>query len=99
MNLLQFRLLLKKTLNTSTYGKYGIVAYRNTIEITDNEGQPIKVGDKFRKTENCTKLPRNEAIKIFDKVVNHTKFSGENRKKYTKYKNRHKKNRNQNVPI
>lgn len=75
----------QKTPNTTFYGKYGIAYYRHNLEIEDNEGNPIKYGSKFRKTKKCTQLPLSEVKRIKDKVLDHSKFSSENRKKYNKF--------------
>ena len=75
----------QKTPNTTLYGKYGIAYYRHNLEIEDNEGNPIKYGRKFRKTNKCTQIPLSEVKIIRDKVLNHSKFSSENRKKYNKF--------------
>ena len=75
----------QKTSNTTLYGKYGIDYYRHNLEIEDNEGNPIKYGRKFRKTKKCTQLPLSEVKIIKDKVLNHSKFYSENRKKYNKF--------------
>ena len=83
----------KKTKNTTKYGKYGIDYYRHNIEIEDNEGKPITLNIKFEITEKCSKLPEKEAKKIRDNVLNHTRFSSENRKKHFKFQNRHKKSK------
>ncbi len=80
----------KNTPNTTEYKKYGIQYYRHNIEIEDNEQKPIKVNQKFRITKNSTKLPESEAIKIRTKVIEHSKFSSENRKKYNKFWKRKK---------
>lgn len=77
--------------HTSPYGKYGIKSYRHNLEVRDVEGQPIQQNEKFRKTKNCTKLPEVDAVKIYDDVLNHTKFSSENRKKYEEFKSRERK--------
>ena len=76
------------TVNTTYYGKHGIEYYRHNIEISDNEGKAIKQNEKFRVTINSTRLPEVEAARIKDKVINHTKFSSENKKKYQEFKNR-----------
>lgn len=81
----------QKTKNTREYNKYGIKNFRMVVEIDDNEGKPIKLNDKFRITNKSTKLPRSEAKYIKDYVVNHGKFSSENRKKVEIFKNRNKK--------
>ncbi len=81
------------TPNTTYYGKHKIKYYRHNIEIEDNDGKPIMVGTKFRKTSNCSKLPESEAIRIRNHVVNHTKFSSDNKTKYNKFWNRNKKSR------
>lgn len=81
----------QETRNTFRYGKFGIKNIRNNIEIEDNEGLPIKLNDKFKLTENCSKLPEEDTIKIYDRVLNHTRFSSENRKKQEQFHNRYKK--------
>ncbi len=83
----------KKTNNTVPYNRYGLKNYRISIEIEDNEGNPIKENEKFRKTKNCSVLPESETLKIKDNVINHSRFTSENRKKYNLFINRHKKSR------
>ena len=78
----------KRTGNTTYYGKHGIKFYRHNIEIVDNEGKAIKQNEKFKVTKNSSKLPQLEVERIKDKVVNHTKFSTENKRKYQEFKNR-----------
>ena len=80
----------KKTQNTTKYGNYGIDYYRHNIEVEDDEGKPISLNNKFQITKNCSKLPEGEVNKIRDTVLNHTRFSSENRKKYDNYKNKYK---------
>ena len=75
----------RDTLHTTYYGKHGIKFYRHNLEIKDNEGKPIRYGYKFRKTEKCTQIPLNEVKVIKDKVLNHTRFSSENKKKYHEF--------------
>ena len=77
--------------HSTKYGKFGIKRYRHNIEVRDNEGKPIQQNDKFKVTSKSTKLPKNEAEKIKDKVLNHTNFSSENRMKMDEFKNRYKK--------
>lgn len=83
----------QKTNNTFPYYKYGIKNIRIDIEVEDNEGKPIKQNEKFKLTNNCSQLPFNEAKDIRDKVLNHSKFSSENRRKYNKFWQRYKKSR------
>ena len=78
----------RDTANTTYYGKYGIEFYRHNIEIEDNEGKPIRKGEKFRETQNCSKLPFDEVKKIRERVINHTKFSSENKAKYNRFWNK-----------
>jgi hypothetical protein len=83
----------KKTPNTTEYNKYGIKHFRHDIEVEDNEGKPIKQNNKFKQTEKTTKLPISDVNKIKDELLNHKKFSSENRRKYQCFKNRHKKSK------
>lgn len=83
----------KKTGNTTRYNKHGIKNYRHSVEVRDNEGKPISQNEKFVKTERCTKIPKQEADKIKDRVANHTKFSSENRRKLKEFETRYKKAR------
>lgn len=78
------------TPNTTYYNKFGIKYYRHNIEIEDNEGKPIRNGMKFRKTKNSSKLPFDEARKIRNNVINHTKFASENKAKYDRFWNKKK---------
>ena len=79
------------TRNTRPYNKYGIKNYRNNVEIVDNEGKPIKRNKKFLLTQNCSKLPKKDVEIIYDKVVNHSRFSSENRKKMRSFYDRKKR--------
>lgn len=81
----------KNNKNTTFYGKNGIKYYRHILEVKDNEDQPIKQGEKFKKTIRSTRLPKADVEKMMDKILNHTKQSSENRKKYKEFKNRYKK--------
>lgn len=81
------------TKNTTYYGKNGINYYRNMLEVRDNDGQPIKQGEKFKVTAKSTQIPKEDIERIKDKVLNHTKQSSENRKKYQEFKNRYKKSK------
>lgn len=79
--------------NTTYYGKYGIKSYRHTLEVNDNEGKAISRNEKFKLTKTCTKIPINDAKTIRRNILNHTKQSSENRKKYDEFKNRYKKSK------
>ena len=81
----------RETRNTFKYGKFGIKHIRNNLEIEDDEGKPITQNKKFRVTEKCSRLPNNETTKLYDRVVNHTRFASDNRKKKDKFDNRYKK--------
>lgn len=81
----------QETRNTRKYGKYGIKFVRNNIEIEDNESKPITLNDKFRLTNNCSKIPINETKILYDNVINRTRFSSENRKKKEIFDNRYNK--------
>lgn len=81
----------RDTRNTRKFGKYGIKYFRNVIEINDNEGKPIKVGPKFQLTKNCSKIPKQDADYIKDMVVNHSRFSSENRRKLEIFNKRKKR--------
>lgn len=83
----------RKTSNTTYYNKHGIKYFRHNLEVEDNEGKPIKQNSKFKQTERTTKIPTKEANILKDEVINHTRFSSENRKKYETFKNRHKKSK------
>ena len=79
--------------NTTYYGKNGIKFYRHIMEVKDNEGHPITQNEKFKKTTNSTQLPKADVDKMMNKILNHTKQSLENRKKYQEFKNRYKKSK------
>lgn len=81
----------QNTRNTKYYGKHGIEYYRKVIEVVDNEGKPIKVGDKFKLTKNCSKIPIDDIKIIRNNVINHGRFSSVNRQKYKEFDNRYKK--------
>ena len=83
----------RNTKNTTYYGKNGIKFYRHTLEVRDNENQPIQQGAKFKKTKNSTQIPRKDVEVMMDKLLNHTKQSSENRKKHSEFKNRNKKSK------
>ena len=84
----------RSTSNTSYYGKHGIKYYRHNVEVVDNDNEPIKLNEKFIRTKNSKKLPRKDVEKIKDKVINHTRFSSENKKKQLEFRNRNKKSKN-----
>ncbi len=84
----------QKTKNTFPYNKNGIKNIRNNIEVEDNESKPITLNSKFRLTNNSTRIPEKEIKKLYDNVVNHNRFSSENRKKKNKFDNRYKKSKN-----
>ena len=81
----------QKTRNTRYYNKHGIKYYRNVIEIDDNEGQPIKLNDKFKITDKSTKIPEEDVLIIKDNVINHSRFASENRKKEAEFEKRKKR--------
>lgn len=83
----------RNTRNTTYYGKNGIKFYRHTLEVRDNENRPIQQGAKFKKTKNSTQIPRKDVEVMMDKLLNHTKQSSANRKKYSEFKNRNKKSK------
>lgn len=78
----------QNTPNTKYYGKNGIKYYRKSLEVEDDEGNPIKEGQKFKKTSRCTQLPLKDVKEIKDQVLNHSKRSSENRKNYSKFQKR-----------
>lgn len=86
----------KESKHSSYYGKHGIKRYRHNIEVRDNEGKPISQNEKFKKTKNCTKIPEQEAIKIYDNVLNHTSFSSENNRKVDEFKSRIRNKKSKN---
>ena len=75
----------QKTPHTTYYGRYGIKYYRHNLEIKDNDGKSIKYGKKFYKDKRCTNIPLGEVERIRDSVINHSKFSSENRRKYNEF--------------
>ncbi|MDE7440057.1 MAG: hypothetical protein K2N23_06085 [Clostridia bacterium] len=61
--------------------------FKHFVEITDNEGNPIKIdGIKFIENGKEYDLSANEVETVRDKVLNHCKIASENRKKITKLK-------------
>ena len=77
------------TPNTTEYKKYGIEYYRHNLEVRDNEGNPISQNEKFRISNQSSKLPNKEVDKIRNHILNHTKFSSENRAKVSEFNNRY----------
>ena len=75
----------QSTKHSTYYGKYGIKYYRHNIEIEDNEGNPISVNKKFRLTDNCSKIPPGDVAIIKNAVLEHTKFSSENKIKMSQF--------------
>lgn len=80
----------KRNKNTNSLNKKGIQNFRHNLEIVDNENKPIKQNRKFQLNDKCTKLELSDVDKIKDIVINHNKFSSENKRKYNEFQNRYK---------
>lgn len=74
--------------NRTRLAKYqdGKSYYKHFVEIEDNAGNPIKVGDKFRENHPNNDVSSSDVIKIRDKVFNHAKTSGANCKKMEQFR-------------
>lgn len=81
----------QKNKNTNNLNKKGIKNFRHNLEVVDNENKPIKRNNKFQLNDKCTKLELSDVDKIKDIVINHNKFSSENKRKYNEFQNRYKK--------
>lgn len=64
--------------------------FKHFVEIEDNEGKPIKIGDKFRENNPESDLSRKDVNKIIDKVFNHSLPSSSNREKIKIFRKRKK---------
>ena len=60
--------------------------FKHFVEIEDNEGNPIKVGKKFKENPLRQDLSQRDVLKIRDKVFNHSSPAPENRKKIQKFR-------------
>lgn len=80
----------KRNKNTNSLNKKGIQNFRHNLEVVDNENKPIKQNKKFQLNDRCTNIGKENAKYVRDIVINHNKFSSENKKKYDKFKNRYK---------
>ena len=60
--------------------------FKHFVEIEDNEGKPIKVGEKFRENHPKLDLSKRDVNKIRKKVLEHSSPAPENRKKIEKFR-------------
>ena len=60
--------------------------FKHFVEIEDNEGKPIKVGEKFRENHPKLDLSKRDVNKIRKKVLEHSSPAPENRKKMEKFR-------------
>ena len=60
--------------------------FKHFVEIEDNEGKPIKVGEKFKENHSRHDLSRRDIQKIRKKVFEHSSPAPENRKKIEKFR-------------
>ena len=62
--------------------------YKHYLEIEDNEGQPIRVNDKFRENHKNMDLSRKDVLDIRQTIFTKAKTKQRNKKLYDKF---HKK--------
>lgn len=62
--------------------------YKHYLEIEDNEGQPIRVNEKFRENHKNMDVPYNKVIEIKNTIFNSSKQRQRNKKLYDKFKNK-----------
>lgn len=60
--------------------------FKHFVEIEDNEGQPIKIGDKFRQNHPKQDVSLKDVNKIREKVLYHSASAAQNRKKMQKFR-------------
>lgn len=59
--------------------------YKHYLEIEDNEGQPIRVNEKFRENHKNMDVSQNKVMAIRDVIFNKAKTKQRNRKLYDKF--------------
>ncbi len=64
--------------------------YKHYLEIEDNEGQPIRVNNKFKENHKNMDVSVSKVNLIKDTIFNHSRQKQRNRKLYDRFK--HKKN-------
>ncbi|MGN1222444.1 MAG: hypothetical protein ACI4TT_04350 [Christensenellales bacterium] len=62
--------------------------YKHYLEIEDNEGQPIRVNEKFRENHKNMDVPYNKVVEIKNTIFNSSKQKQRNKKLYDKFKNK-----------
>ena len=55
--------------------------FKHFVEVKDNEGQPIVIGEKFRANNTDLDVPLNDTKFIIDKVLNHVPQGPSNKEK------------------
>lgn len=60
--------------------------FKHYVEIQDDEGNPIRVNQKFKENHPNMDVSREDVKKIKDKVLSKSKPAPENRKKMDKYR-------------
>lgn len=68
--------------------------FKHYIEIQDNEGNPIRVNDKFKENYPDLDVSQRDIGKIKDKVLRHSKPAPENNKKLKSFRENKKSPRN-----
>lgn len=60
--------------------------FKHYVEIQDDEGNPIRVNQKFKENHPNMDVSRDDVDKITDKVLNHSRPAPKNRKKMDKFR-------------
>lgn len=61
--------------------------FKHYVEITDDEGKPIRVNNKFKENHPNMDVSREDVKKMTDKVLSKSKPASENRKKMNIFRN------------
>ena len=64
--------------------------YKHFVEIMDDEGNPIRVNDKFQENHPNMDVSQDDVSKIRDTVFNHSVPCSENQKKMEQFRNKKK---------
>lgn len=70
--------------------------FKHFVEIEDNEGQPIVLGDKFRSNSPELDVSSKDVEFIKETVFYHSVPASENKEKIIKFRSRYSKNRKSN---
>lgn len=60
--------------------------YKHYVEIKDNEGNPIRINEKFRENHKNMDVSKEDVKKIKNRVFYHSRPAPENRKKINKFR-------------